>query len=310
MKMILYRWIQMFLSSLKALNKSPNTIRSYRYDLKSFYRYVCQKSVSTNISTEEFKTLCFDYLSALRNNNNVYKETSLNRKRTTLRSFIRFLAIVKYIEYDFSGEIKLSSSVRHLSPTILEEKEISAIIQILMRRIQYAKDLDMVFIHRRNLLAFLTLFYTGIKVSELIKLKWGNVHENTHELVVPKRKSIEVRRIPIPQSLVDEFIDFRQFLTKLEHYDDSFLKGYIFFGVNRKPIYHLNAKTIERLIDSLANEANLTHKNITPHSLRHTMAYYSIQKNMPLSNLSRLLGHSRRSVTQYIYSHLLFNKQS
>lgn len=308
--MELYRWIQLFLSSLKALNKSPNTIRSYRYDLKSFYRYTCQKSASTNITTEELKTLCFDYLSTLQSTDNAYDETSLNRKRTTFRSFVRFLARGKYIESDFSNEIKLSSPVRHLSPTILGEREISAIIQILMRRIRYAKDLDMTFMHRRNLLAFLTLIYTGIKVSELIKLKWGNVHEDTHELVVPKRKGIEVRRIPIPQTLVDEFVGFRQFLTKLEHYDDSFLKGYIFFGVNRRPTYHLNAKTIERLIDSLANEANLTHKNITPHSLRYTMAYYSIQKNMPLSNLSRLLGHSRRSVTKHIYSQLLFNKQS
>lgn len=308
--MELYRWIQLYLSSLKVLNKSPNTIRSYRYDLKSFYQYACQKCGSSELNTEELKNLCLDYLSALQNADESYDETSLNRKRTTLRSFVRYLARAKYITNDFSDEIKLSSPVFRSAPSILGEREISVIIQILMRRIRYAKDLNMAFMHRRNLLAFLTMLHTGIKVSELIKLKWGNLHEDTQELVVPKRKGIKVRRIPIPPKLLDEFMRFRQCLTTLEHYDDSFLNGYIFFGVNRRPTYHLNAKTIERLIDSLAHEANLTHKNITPHSLRHTMAYYSIQKNMPLSNLSRLLGHSRRSVTKQIYLQLLPSKQS
>lgn len=293
--------IKLYISTLKTLNKSPHTIRCYQYDLRHFYRYAVEKYPSAKVEPSSFKQLCFDYIAFLETDKS-YSTRSLNRKRTSLRKFVRYLASHKYID-DFSDEITLSP----ISPqpmTILNLREISAIISVLHNRMAYARNPDMLFMHHRNLLAFLTLLYTGIKVNELVTLKWNNIHWDKQCIVVPKRKGILVRKIFVPKSLLDEFKRFQKTLSKILPDNEPLSDGYIFFGTGRSPMQHLNPKTIERLVDSLAKEARLTDKNITPHSLRHTMAYYAIQKDTPLPQLSHLLGHSRNSVTKHMYSQL------
>ncbi|WPS85606.1 tyrosine-type recombinase/integrase (plasmid) [Brevibacillus halotolerans] len=306
--MTVKQWIRLFLSEMKHLNKSPHTIRTYGYDLDQFLLYIRNQRFSEIMDTHCFKQTCLLYFKSLQTFFNEdqqkeihYDEATINRKRSCIRSLIRFLFRSKYISEDFSEQIELTRTVSPSSHSLLNSEEIRTLTHIHDRRILYGKTEDLRFMHRRNKLAFLTLLYTGIKVWELLLLKWTNIHFEDSYLVIPKRKGIETRIVHLSPSLIIEFHLYMDHMKKLEHYNDSFLLGYIFFGTGKTPTYALNPKTIERMMDSLVSEACITHKNITSQSLRHTMANYHLQLDKSVNELTKLLGYSRTSVTKQMY---------
>ena len=64
----------------------------------------------------------------------------------------------------------------------------------------------------------------------------------------------------------------------------------------------MTARTIQRVITTVANRARLT-RRVSPHVLRHTFAVTAIQKSISLPALQRLLGHDRLTTTE-IYLNL------
>ncbi|MFF2532313.1 tyrosine-type recombinase/integrase [Brevibacillus sp. NPDC058079] len=306
--MTVKQWIRLFLSNLKHLNKSPNTIRTYGYDLEQFLLYIRNNKLSFRMDTHSFKKTCIRYFESLhtfydedQQKEREYDEASINRKRSCIRSFVRFLFTSKYISEDFSDLIEFTR--KSLSPPhcLLNQIEIQTLTHIHDQRIRHGKTEDLRFMHRRNKLAFLTLLYTGIKVWEVLLLKWSNIHFEKNQIVVPKRKGLDTRIVHLSPLLALEFRMYLDHMKKLEHFDDSFLLGYIFFGTGKTPTYAINPKTIERMIDSIVSEACITHKNITSQSLRHTMAHHHLQLNKGLKELTPLLGYSRNSVTKHMY---------
>lgn len=301
-------WVRYFLSELKTLNKSPHTIRTYGYDLEQFMIYVRNQKIPYLMDTRLFKQTCLTYLDSLhtyinehQDKEEQYDEASINRKRSCMRSFVRFLSRRKYIDQDFSREIAFKRTLPPSDQAILSQQEIKHIINIHDQRISYGKTEDLRFMHHRNKLAFLTLLYTGMKVWELLSLKWGNLHIEESCIVVAKRTGIENRTIPISKSLLMEFISYLDRIKSLEHYNESFLSGYIFFGAGKTAVYAINPKTIERMIDSIAEEACITNKHITSKSLRHTMANYQLEKHSDIAKLTPMLGYSRKTVTRQMY---------
>ncbi|NBS68142.1 site-specific integrase [bacterium] len=58
-------------------------------------------------------------------------------------------------------------------------------------------------------------------------------------------------------------------------------------------------KTIRRQWDSLMRDTGL---DITPHILRHTVATQLAQKNVPIPQIARILGHSDSRITERVYA--------
>lgn len=301
-------WIRYFLSELKTFNKSPHTIRTYGYDLEQFVIYVRNKKIPYAMDTRLFKQTCLSYFDALhtyidehKDKEEQYDEASINRKRSCMRSFVRFLSRLKYIDHDFSSEIVFQRTLPPPDQAILSQREIKYITDIHDQRITYGKTEDLRFMHHRNKLAFLTLLHTGMKVWELLSLKWGNLHIEDSSIVVAKRKGIENRTIPIPKALLMEFLSYLDRIKNLEHYNEGFLSGYIFFGAGKTATYAINPKTMERMIDSIAEEACITNKHITSQSLRHTMANYQLDNQSDIAKLTPMLGYSRKTVMRQMY---------
>ena len=59
---------------------------------------------------------------------------------------------------------------------------------------------------------------------------------------------------------------------------------------------HMDSSTIETIIRKLGKRANV--KNTHPHRFRRTGATYALRQGMPLTTVSKLLGHANISVTQ------------
>jgi len=141
--------------------------------------------------------------------------------------------------------------------------------------------------------AMLELMYAGgLRVSELVSLKHGDVDVHTG-LVVCHGKGSKERRVPIGKSAIHW----------LQRYD-SIKAG---FGESAYPNLFLDrGKPLTRQFAWATikkHAARIGLKNVSPHTLRHSFATHLLQHGADSRSVQALLGHSDISTTQ-IYTHI------
>ena len=130
-----------------------------------------------------------------------------------------------------------------------------------------------------------TLLDTGLRVSELAKLKKDNIDWQSHRLMIygkggPYGKKSKRRLVPMPprtQPVIEGHFAL---------HDD--------FG--------MSVRTIQRVVKRVANRAHISRPTM-PHVLRHTFAVSAIQKGISTRALQEVLGHDRLATTE-IYLNL------
>ena len=91
--------------------------------------------------------------------------------------------------------------------------------------------------------------------------------------------------------LNDKSIYYLKEYLKVRKGDSS----YVFVG-ERMPYKPLKKDGIEKRFRELSAKANIG-KEITPHVLRHTTATVGLQNGMPVTDIQKMLGHSRLDTT-------------
>ena len=154
------------------------------------------------------------------------------------------------------------SNNRKQLPKYLEKAEIESILAMAKK-------------HRyRDYIILLTLWRSGIRVSELVHLKKKDIMEST--LIIRNGKGHKDRVVPIEREL--------QNLIGL--YSDHKKQEDCLFPLTTRQIRNVVYKyTVER-------------ENVSPHTFRHSFAVYCLKKGMNLENLRRILGHSNLNTTQ------------
>jgi len=140
------------------------------------------------------------------------------------------------------------------------------------------------------------LFSTGLRVSELAKLKRTELNLEQAEFSV-RGKGSKVRVVFISN----------QARYWLKHYlnnrTDAELGLFVRHdraGVGREA--NLTPRSIERLVEKYRKMAGIT-KRITPHSLRHSFATDLLANEADLRSVQEMLGHASLTTTQ-IYTHV------
>ena len=141
--------------------------------------------------------------------------------------------------------------------------------------------------------AMLELMYAaGLRVSELVSLKQGDVDVHTG-VVVCHGKGSKERRVPIGKSAI-------HWLQRYDSIKAGFGEpGYANLFLDRgKPLTRQFAwATIKK------HAAKIGLKNVSPHTLRHSFATHLLQHGADSLSVQALLGHSDISTTQ-IYTHI------
>jgi integrase/recombinase XerD len=135
----------------------------------------------------------------------------------------------------------------------------------------------------RNKLIIKFLFYTGVRVSELVRIKKSDIIFEEGFVKVYGKGGKE-RIVPLPEELLRE------------------IKEYI-KNINGEVIFPLSTRQVERIIKEAAKKAGIN-KKITPHVLRHSLATTLLSKGVDIRYIQELLGHSSLSITQ-IYTHVV-----
>lgn len=160
---------------------------------------------------------------------------------------------------------------------------------------------------------FTLLFYNGLRIGEATALNWMDYKENQlaiNKTLVTKIKGVAPftstpktpssnRILPVNskvKSLLDELLAYYKTFPQFDEH------WYIFGGF--KP---LSPTTIEKRKNDDCDKAGV--KRVRIHDFRHSCAsYYIKHKNAPIILISKLLGHSKISITLDIYSHMYPNE--
>ena len=139
------------------------------------------------------------------------------------------------------------------------------------------------------------LYSCGLRVSELVNLKITDI-DLTSKYVRCFGKGSKERIIPIGDEagrVVKEYLPFRDLIIKK-------------YGLNTKKLLItktgrlVNRQDVYTLIHQCGK---LIHKNISPHTLRHSFATHLLENGADLRVVQELLGHSDVSTTQ-LYTHI------
>ncbi len=256
---------------------SHNTIESYERDLMKF-----MESVSKELSHIQEQDI-HEYLKKLKEEG--LNERSISRNISCLKTFYKFLLIDRVVKENPMENIEIPKLKKTL-PHVLTEEEVNALLEV---------PLTDAYSYRNK--AMLELLYaSGLRVTELISLTLQDV-DLENALIRTMGKGSKERVVPIgeyAQRYLTLYIqEYRSQLLKKDYND------YLFLNNHGKP---LTRQGFFKIIKERAEQAGI-HKELSPHTLRHSFATHLLNHGADLRSIQELLGHSDISTTQ-IYTHV------
>lgn len=261
---------------------SPQTWVSYLEDLQAFFNYFSdKKDTSDLLETDLYEFLKFE-LSLGKS-----VSTALRRLSST-RSFYLFLKKEGYFIGNIP-DIETPKKPKHL-PSCLSEEEIDRLLE--------APDLTSPSgIRDRAMLE--TMYSSGLRVSELLNLKRGQVNLNKCIITV-FGKGAKERKVPIAEYAV-EYI--KKYINEVRNKSEFKKSDYLFLNRSGNPLSRVYFFKKVREYAELAG----IEMTISPHTLRHSFATHLLNHGAQLRMVQGMLGHTNIATTQ-IYTHVSSEK--
>ncbi len=260
---------------------SVHTIDAYQHDLLQLQTYLSGTFPDSSLQIVSYQELRSWLISLLEDG---ISPRSVNRKLATLRTYYKFLLKREIISKDPTLKLSALRTSKPL-PSFIKEGEVTDLLN------QF--DFDNGNFGLRDRLVLELLYGTGIRLSELINLKFTNVRMGEGVIKVLGKRNKE-RIIPIPMELG----------TLLQTYIDSERsEGYVIVTDKGKKTYPM---FIYRLVKNYLTRFTTSDKK-SPHVLRHTFATHLLNKGADLNAVKDLLGHSSLAATQ-VYTHNTIEK--
>ncbi len=245
-------------------NYSQNTIKSYNSDIKHYFE--------NTESVGEFSS----YLKHL--NKNKYSKTSINRKITSIRTFLSWAVDNNYFN---QNQIKIVNNlkVEKKLPNVLTASYINRLLDSLPESSE--KDI-------RDKAILELMYSSGLRVSEVSNLTINSINKNNSIRVLGKGSKERV--LPMTKRA---YVSTKKYIeTSRPKFENDKSKNYLFLGVRGG---QLSDREIRRIVKFRTGTF--------PHSIRHTFATHLLEGGADLRIVQELLGHNDPSTTQ-IYTHV------
>ncbi len=204
-----------------------------------------------------------------------------------IKQFFNFLVLENTLENDPCELLEMPKLGRKL-PEVLELFEIEKLLDTI--------DLSKAEGHR-NRAILETLYSCGLRVSELVNLKFSDLYFDECFIRV-LGKGNKQRLVPVSPQVEKEVSLYVNHARKQLNIQPG-QEAYVF--LNRRGS-KLTREMIFTIIKILAAEIGLT-KNISPHTFRHSFATHLIEGGANLRAIQEMLGHESITTTE-IYTHL------
>ena len=260
---------------------SPNTLEAYALDLDKLLVYLEREGkVVTDVTLTDLQT----FAAGLHDIG--IGPRSQCRILSGVRSFYRFLVMDGYMDSDPTELLESPVLGEHL-PEFLTPQEVD--------KLKESIDLSKPEGHR-NRAIIEVLFSCGLRVSELINLKWSQVYTDERFLRIMGKGSKE-RLVPISNIALKEIKNYLPWRNSLKIKPGE--EDYVF--LNRRGA-HLTRVMILIMLKEQAEAAGIQ-KTISPHTLRHSFATALLEGGADLRAIQAMLGHESIGTTE-IYTHL------
>lgn len=307
--------VNSYLRYLNALEKSPNTVRSYVYHLKLFWEFVCAK----HINWSEFEELQLaEFVLWLRDPEAPQRtETTINTIISAVYSFFQYHQRQGTIrELDLYKEVEIykpkyksllyemtknkGTQVKHFK--LKEPKKFPGTLTTdeVQKLVDNCNNL-------RNKFLIKLIFETGIRIGEAISLRHSDIDSvgGKNEIhIIPRDDNVnnaesKTNTERILQASGDLMRLYGRYIV--DEYPDVD-SDYVFVNIWKGEVgFPMRYSTVRGLFKSLKKKTGI---NVYPHLLRHTHATELIRSGMDMSYVQKRLGHSDIQTTVNTYVHL------
>ena len=250
-----------YLEKLEQVRYSGHTVRVYTSYFRDFQQHFKGRDIGTITSGE-----INDYLLYLIHEKNI----------SSCQQNQRINAIKFYYEKVLGQErrcYKVNRAKREKTlPDVLSKEEIKKILDVT------AKDL-------RFFCVFSILYSAGLRISELLNLKPGDISESRFMIRVRQGKGRKDRYTLLS----------KQLMKKLAEYNRLYRPKVWFF--ERRPGEPFTESIISKRLKAAALEAGIT-KRIYPHLLRHSFATHLLEQGTDIKIVKELMGHNNIKTTE------------
>ena len=260
---------------------SANSIEAYLTDLDKLIRFV--ESEGKDFATISYQDLQ-QFVAQLRDIG--IHPRSQARIISGIKSFYRFLLLDEYITAD-PTELLESPKIGLKLPEVLTINEINDILDTIDLSLPEGQ---------RNRAMLEVLYSCGLRVSELISLRYSDVYFDEGFIRV-EGKGSKQRLVPISETAIREIKNYlldRNLMVVKKGFEDILFLSRRGTALSRIMVFHIIKQQTE-----MAG----VHKNVSPHTFRHSFAPHLLEGGANLRAIQEMLGHEKITTTE-IYTHI------
>ena len=291
--------------SITILNKSPNSVKEYNYDLLMFLRYMkihfklTDETEFENIKIDDFdietlRKISLDdihsFVSFMAVNNNS-KPATRARKISTIRIFFKYLSVkANLIDINPAQNLETPKKEKR-TPKYLTLEDSKKLLDTTINEDNRNKERDY---------AIITLFLNcGMRLSELVGINIKDIHFDDCKMTVIGKGNKE-RTIYLNKACMSAI---KTYLEKRPKEGIDYKSKDALFLSERKE--RISKRTVQYIVEKELKHAGLDTTKYSVHKLRHTAATLMYQYGeVDIRALQELLGHASISTTE-IYTHVV-----
>lgn len=257
--------LKIMVEQLQLENKSKNTIKTYRSQIRMFWQFFAEK-LPREITEEEIR----QYLLHLVNKRRVsvsYQNQAINAIKFYYERVLGWAPKGYYVQRP-ATEKRL--------PVVLSKEEV--------------QDLLSVVVNLKHKTALALMYGAGLRVGELLHLKVSNIDSDRMLIYVQKGKGKKDRTTILSEKV----------LALLREYYAEYKPTYwLFEGSGGNPYSH---RSMQQVFQRAKAGAGILKRGGT-HLLRHSFATHMLESGVDLRYIQALLGHESSETTE-IYTHV------
>jgi integrase/recombinase XerD len=239
--------------------KSPHTVRAYGDDVAAFRRFTGKPLRATYLSDLQ------RYADSL-----VGAPATRGRRLKTLKSLLSFATRMGYLPFNAGAAIHGPALEQKLAERILSERQVFALLEAVEDR-------------PRDHALIRLLYNGGLRVSELVTLRWRNLVEGVANVT---GKGGKTRVVRLSRGTWAEL----QALRTEETIGEDF-------------VFPMSAVNAWKRVKRAARLAGISEVPVSPHFLRHSHGTHALRRGADLATVRDTLGHASIATTsRYLHA--------